>query len=62
MTTDDLKLLRDGHLEYGKVPSSQHAWVRPVHEFVERLPNGNVLTTCDGGRSHIEWSSDRPQT
>jgi hypothetical protein len=33
-TVDDLKLERDGHLEYGTVQSKDHAWVRPVFPTV----------------------------
>lgn len=38
MTTDDMKLARDGHLEYGKVPSSKHAWVVDVCPVVKVTP------------------------
>ncbi len=52
VTTDDLKLTRDGWLWYG--PRRENKWLRPVFEFIRVLPNGNVLTT-DGGQGAIEW-------
>jgi len=55
MTWDELKLQRDGHLEYGKVPSSRHAWVVPVHCIVE-VTATSVFTTLGDGRGIIEWA------
>lgn len=60
VTWDEMKLARDGWLKWGRVEQPRWPYVRPVFEFIERLPNGNVLTT-DGGRGAIEWTtSERP--
>ena len=48
MTTDDLKLQRDGHLEYGKVPSSKHQWARPVYRVAEITETSMFVTLGDG--------------
>ena len=53
-TMDDLKRARDGHLWWGRADQPKWPYVRPVFEFIERLPNGNIVTT-DGGRGAIEW-------
>ena len=58
MTLDEMKMQRDGWLQPG--PKRDAGWLRPVFEFIARLPNGNVLTT-DGGGGHIEWASSSPR-
>ena len=31
---DEMKLERDGHLGWGRVPSGDHAWAVPVHTLI----------------------------
>ncbi len=59
MTSDEMKLARDGWVCYGRKPARDYT-MRAVFQFVERLPNGNVITT-DGGRGHVEWSPRSPE-
>jgi hypothetical protein len=58
VTVDELKLARDGHLEYGKVQSKDHAWVRPIWPTVAYYldEDGKVvgkLASC--GRGHLGY-------
>jgi len=55
MTLDELKLRRDGWLYWGRADQPKWPYLRPVFEYLETLPNGNVLTT-DGGEGCIEWA------
>lgn len=57
MTTDDLKLARDGWLWEGK-RRDMHP-IKPLYEVIEVLPNGNVITTCPGGGA-LEWGPATP--
>ncbi len=58
-TVDDLKRERDGHLEYGKVQSKDHAWIRPIYEHIRYVYDaaGVVVgeVTTDGGRGAFMW-------
>ncbi len=62
ITIDTLKQQRDGHLEYGKVQSKDHAWVRPVFPTVgyylddEGKPVGRLVSCGGGPRSgHLQY-------
>lgn len=48
-----MKLARDGHLD--PLPGRKRIWIVPLHEVVEVLPNGNVITALGDGPDHIEW-------
>ncbi len=57
MTWDEMKIARDGWLKWGRSDQPRPPYIRPVFAFIERLPNGNVVTT-DGGAGAIEWGPD----
>lgn len=61
-TVDDLKMQLDGHLEYGKVQSKDHAWVRPVFPTAAYCldPEGAVVGELRGmpGYGHVGYGKD----
>ena len=55
LSWDGLKIEQDGHLGYGTLPKDpDRTGLRLFYEFIERLPNGNYLTT-DGHMGALEW-------
>lgn len=62
MTVDELKMQRDGHLEYGKVQSKDHAWVKPIFPTVcyYRDEAGQVVGEVRGmaGYGHVLYGRE----
>jgi hypothetical protein len=59
MTTDEMKMSRDGHLEFGKVPSSKHAWVRSIWEIV-KVTDTEVHKTLGPGSGTFVFERKSP--